>query len=477
MKSVSIICPVVRPANIPAILEAVEKAVSCEHEVVWEEDKERIGAPRMVGKLVEKTKYDRVCFLGDDTIPLPGSIDKALAMMEEKDAWLVGLNDQHSPGKATHWIADKKLLDHLENREFFFTGYFHNRCDVELQLKATRLGKYAWCKDAEIIHNHPSFGTAPMDEHYKRGPLDEEKRKADEELFRKRNPKIAVAMIVKNESSCLATCLETVKWADAIYIEDTGSADDTVEIARRYTPNVSFRQWTDHFADARNSVKAKVPPGYDWIISIDADERLLSTEEEVRLAIEKAGKAHSIEIQMEGGGTSAPFLYPRIFRNIPEVRWSGAVHNGLIASSKSVSPDIHIVYGYSDAHKLDPGRAMRILLKEYAKDPNNTRVAYYYGRELTYVKKWKEAIEVLEKYVARSSFEAEKADARYLLAKCYWYTGQGWNARLNCFYALNINPNFAGAAKLMAEYSWPKNRGPWLDMAKNATNAGVLFVR
>lgn len=46
---------------------------------------------------------------------------------------------------------------------------------------------------------------------------------------------ISVSLIVKNESSCLAKCLESVKDADEIIICDTGSQDNTIEIAKKYT--------------------------------------------------------------------------------------------------------------------------------------------------------------------------------------------------------------------------------------------------
>ncbi len=154
------------------------------YEIIWEEDKKGIGAPKMVKKLVDKAKYDWVVFIGDDTLPEPGCIDKALKMALRKVLWLVGFNDHHGR-KATHWLANKRLLKHLENEEFFFTGYIHNFCDDELRIRADRLDKYGWCEEAMITHNHPAFGTAPMDETYKT-QLNSENWKHDEELFNKR---------------------------------------------------------------------------------------------------------------------------------------------------------------------------------------------------------------------------------------------------------------------------------------------------
>src|SRR5437016_6006863 len=103
----SILIPTIRTRNIDPLLEALKGAISTAHEIIWEEDVERIGAPKMVKKLFDKSQGDWVCFLGDDTIPEAKSLDHALAYAEQNHLVLVGLNDQHSQ-KATHWIASRE---------------------------------------------------------------------------------------------------------------------------------------------------------------------------------------------------------------------------------------------------------------------------------------------------------------------------------------------------------------------------------
>ena len=70
----------------------------------------------------------------------------------------------------------------------------------------------------------------------------------------------------------LGKCLDSVKGFDEIIIVDTGSEDDTVEIAKQYTDKVYFFKWCDSFAKARNFAKQYATG--DWILSIDADEVL-----------------------------------------------------------------------------------------------------------------------------------------------------------------------------------------------------------
>ena len=64
---------------------------------------------------------------------------------------------------------------------------------------------------------------------------------------------LSVCMIVRDESPVLARCLDGVRvFADEIIIVDTGSVDDTKQIARRYTDRVYDFPWIDDFSAARN---------------------------------------------------------------------------------------------------------------------------------------------------------------------------------------------------------------------------------
>ena len=69
---------------------------------------------------------------------------------------------------------------------------------------------------------------------------------------------LALTMIVKNESDVLARALDGIKDAvDEIVIVDTGSTDDTADIARRYTDKVYAFEWCDDFSAARNYALSK----------------------------------------------------------------------------------------------------------------------------------------------------------------------------------------------------------------------------
>jgi (heptosyl)LPS beta-1,4-glucosyltransferase len=99
----------------------------------------------------------------------------------------------------------------------------------------------------------------------------------------KQKASIAAALIVKNEARHLSDCLQTVKdWVDEIIILDSGSTDDTQEIARRYTDKVFISAGWPGFGPQRRKAQRFVTSQY--VFWIDADERVSA---ELRQSIEK----------------------------------------------------------------------------------------------------------------------------------------------------------------------------------------------
>lgn len=86
-------------------------------------------------------------------------------------------------------------------------------------------------------------------------------------------PTISVAMIVKNESQDLAKCLETVKdWVNEIVILDSGSTDNTKEIALSY--GAKFYENTDWPGFGKQRQLAQQYVTSDYVLWLDADERV-----------------------------------------------------------------------------------------------------------------------------------------------------------------------------------------------------------
>ena len=77
---ISIIIPIVREEKAEKLVKALkEYKTDIPFEIVKEIDLNHIGCPLMVKWLTQRTKYDWVLFLGDDTVPEPGFLEAAYA--------------------------------------------------------------------------------------------------------------------------------------------------------------------------------------------------------------------------------------------------------------------------------------------------------------------------------------------------------------------------------------------------------------
>lgn len=82
---------------------------------------------------------------------------------------------------------------------------------------------------------------------------------------------ITICMIVKNESNIIEETLQAIKkYGYELVIVDTGSEDNTKDIAFKYTDKVYDYKWNDNFSDARNFALEKATN--EFILMIDADE-------------------------------------------------------------------------------------------------------------------------------------------------------------------------------------------------------------
>ena len=102
-------------------------------------------------------------------------------------------------------------------------------------------------------------------------------------------PKLSVVIITLDEASNIDDALASVAWADEIVVVDCGSTDDTVALAQRHTNRVSHRDWTG-YGDQKNHGNGLAT--HDWVLSLDADERV-SPELAIEIAtLLEQGPAH-----------------------------------------------------------------------------------------------------------------------------------------------------------------------------------------
>jgi glycosyltransferase involved in cell wall biosynthesis len=110
-------------------------------------------------------------------------------------------------------------------------------------------------------------------------------------------PKLSVTVITRNEAADIGDALASVAWADEIVVVDSRSTDDTVNIARRYTDRVVVRDWPG-YVDQKNHAASIA--SHDWILSLDADERV------------SPALADEVRATMSGEPNAAAFRVPRV---------------------------------------------------------------------------------------------------------------------------------------------------------------------
>lgn len=235
---------------------------------------------------------------------------------------------------------------------------------------------------------------------------------------------ISLCMIVKNEEDVLARCLDSAApAADEIIIADTGSDDNTIEIAKKYTDKIYNFKWCDDFAAARNFAFSKATMQY--CMWLDADD-VITKENLKRLIKIKNDLNPSADIIMlpyyltlNPDGTPGFWFYrERIIRNSAVFKWEGEVHEVIAPSGKIIYENAAVIH--KKTHPSDSDRNLRIL--EKAKNgPNglSARQRFYYGRELYEHNRLQEAAKVLKEFISsRDGWTENKIEACRILSLC-----------------------------------------------------------
>lgn len=293
--------------------------------------------------------------------------------------------------------------------------------------------------------------------------------------------KISACLIVKNETTEIIGCLDSLLDVDEIVIVDTGSEDDTVKLIWQWKtvhPDISlvvgFFQWIDDFSAARNYA-ASLASG-DWLLSIDADERLgEGSVDALRLSLAD-GKGRTRRCLVKSMRGNSEHFFPRIYKRNAGISWKNPIHNLLSPEDGGIAPGVVINYGYSVSHKLDPDRTLRILHAE-AERNETSRTCFYLGHTYFERRKYDEALTWLRRCTAKSSWAPERADAYLTMAKILWQQRKGDEARKCCLYSLGNAPDCREALFFMATMSFPEQAKSWRKFAETATNSGILFNR
>ncbi len=188
---------------------------------------------------------------------------------------------------------------------------------------------------------------------------------------------LTLSMIVKNEEKHLKECLESVKnVVDEIIIVDTGSTDATAEIAKSYGAAVYNFEWINDFSAARNFALNK--SSSDWILYLDADERLdansIQEIKQITGVKQRIGYYCTILSIDKENSRDNYIRYVRLFANYPGIMFYGKVHEQIeqsllnegLALIQSKVLIKHVGYNVPTEEKqLKAKRNLFLLLEEY----------------------------------------------------------------------------------------------------------------
>lgn len=264
--------------------------------------------------------------------------------------------------------------------------------------------------------------------------------------------KVAVYSIAKNEEKHVTRWAESAADADHIILVDTGSEDDTVQLAVDAGVNVFERKivpW--RFDTARNVALALVPDDVDYCIALDLDEVLVpGWREELEKAHAEGWTRPRYQYTWswnEGGSPGLVYGGDKIHAR-HGYTWRHPVHEVITPLVEETQGWVGLqIEHHPDATK-SRSQYLPLLRQSVEEDPNDDRNAYYFARELYYYGENEESIREFYRYLAlpTARWDAERSKAMRFLAQLEPHKRESW--------------------LLKATAEAPHRREPWVDLAQ-----------
>ena len=209
---------------------------------------------------------------------------------------------------------------------------------------------------------------------------------------------IAVLLMVKDESARILTTLSSVQeTVDTVFLYDTGSVDDTVELVEGFCSDGGIQLHILHgefvdFATSRNNALefARGIGGFDYILLMDANDELRGGDELLKIAHKELTServAYFLQQQLEKDNKITSFYNVRLLKSGCDWLYSGSVHESFNLGGKlSLTGKLPDVILYQDRAQDDFKSQLRyqrdygLLLQDHIHDPNDPRIVYYLGQ-------------------------------------------------------------------------------------------------
>ena len=238
--------------------------------------------------------------------------------------------------------------------------------------------------------------------------------------------KVCVYAICKNEAKFIDRWYESVKEADEVYVLDTGSTDDSVNLLEAkgvFVKQLEIKPW--RFDVARNKSLEMVPKDADICVCIDLDEIF---ESGWRKKMEDAWREDTTRLRytynwkLENNKPMVTFYYEKTHKR-NGYYWYHPVHEILkydLGEEKIVTCDNIVLNHYPDDTK-SRGSYLNLLELSVKEDPNDDRNMHYLGREYMYHERWNEAIDTLLRHLKleKATWKDERAASMRFIGRCY----------------------------------------------------------
>jgi len=231
--------------------------------------------------------------------------------------------------------------------------------------------------------------------------------------------RVSVCMIVRNEEAFLPWAINSTQGlADEVVILDTGSEDNSVQVAESLGARVILGGDRMNKGGSRNQVASEATG--DWIVVLDADERITDPAGFRQYLMSSTASAVSIRItnvDANGNYTMAWDQVRAYQKGKCEYRYRA--HEVPIVSGNTEFTNF--VFEHRQPKERNSWKLQytldRLLLD--VQETNSARQVYYLGRQYRYLNRIDEAIDTLKKYMEMSPRGWDAADCCFELAICF----------------------------------------------------------
>lgn len=232
--------------------------------------------------------------------------------------------------------------------------------------------------------------------------------------------RLSACSIVKNEAKNIARSIESYKdVVDEIIIVDTGSTDNTVEICKSLGAKVLHFEWINDFAAAKNYALDHAKG--EWVIFLDADEWFVPqlTDDRIFKVLNRVEKMDNVgiiktilcNVDEKTGFISAKNTSARIFKNGPDVRYVGKIHEDIFKGGQPIKQvtleELEIYHsGYSGGKvTAKSARNLEILYDVYRQGQAETATYFYLCRENAILGNYQEALKFHDLFFGQEDYE------------------------------------------------------------------------